>query len=111
MKMLIKILISTLSVLVAAYFVPGVFIESIFVAVVVAIVLGILNTFLRPVLVVITLPINIITLGLFSLVINILLIMLTDYLVAGFSIDTLLHTILFGLVVSITSSVLSMGSK
>jgi len=71
MKLLVKIIIATVSILVTAYIVPGVMVDALFTAVVVAIVLGVLNAFVRPLLVFLTLPINFLTLGLFTFVIRV----------------------------------------
>lgn len=100
MKLLIHLIVSTLAVMTAAYVIPGVSISGWFAAFVVAIVLGILNTFLKPLLLVLTLPINILTLGLFTLVINTLLILLAGSIVPGFHTDSFLAALLFGVVLS-----------
>jgi putative membrane protein len=100
-------LISTISVFIAAYLIPDVVVDSVLTAFIVAVVLGVLNVFLKPILVVLTLPINILTLGLFTLVINIGLIYLADYLVEGFSVGGILAALFFGLVVSLVNSFLN----
>ena len=74
--------------------------------VIVALVLALLNTFLKPILVMLTIPITIITLGLFLLVINILIVFLADYLIGGFSVDGWLSALLFSLIVSVISYIL-----
>ena len=107
MSLILKLIISTISVLVAAYLIPGVEVEGFYVAFIVAVVMGVLNVFIKPVLLILTLPINILTLGFFTLVINIFLIILTDVLVQGFSVSTFLAALLFGLVVSLVSSLLN----
>ncbi|MFZ2500533.1 MAG: phage holin family protein [Minisyncoccia bacterium] len=98
--MLFHWLISTVAVGIAAYVVPGV-VVTIPGAFVVAVALGALNLFLRPILIVLTLPITVLTLGLFSLVINALLVMLTAYLVPGFSIAGFWSALYFALVLSV----------
>ncbi|WP_221389984.1 phage holin family protein [Dyadobacter sp. NIV53] len=108
MNLLIRLIISTLAVLAAAYVVPGVVVASVTTAVIVAIVLGILNTFLKPVLQILALPITILTLGLFYFVINVLIIYLATYLVDGFSVSGFIPALLFGLVVSVVSAILGM---
>jgi len=108
MNLLIRLVVSTLAVLVAAHLIPGVGVASFTTAVVVAIVLGILNTFLKPVLQILALPITILTLGLFYFVINVLIIYLAAYLVSGFSVDGFIAALLFGFVVSIVSAILGM---
>lgn len=111
MKLLIKLLISTISVFTAAYLIPNVNVDGFYTAFIVAVVLGVLNVFLKPLLVLLTLPINILTLGFFTLVINIGLIYLTVYLVAGFSVGNVLSALLFGLVVSLVNSFLNEVAK
>lgn len=106
MNILISWLISTLAILVTAYLLPGVHVSGFMAAFVTALVLGIVNTVLKPVLVILTLPINVLTLGLFTLVINALLILLTTYIVPGFTVDNFLWALLFGLVLSIINSFL-----
>lgn len=86
--------------------IPGVQVDTFITAGIVAIVLGTLNTFIKPLILMLTLPITIVTLGLFTLVINTLLILLTDYLVAGFSVPSFLMALLFGIVLSFINSFL-----
>jgi putative membrane protein len=81
-----KLLFRTLAVGVAAYVVPGVEVTGLWGAVAAAVVLGILNSVLRPILLILTIPINLMTLGLFTLVINIVMILLTAKIVPGFEV-------------------------
>lgn len=99
-------LVSALAVLIAAYVLPGVHVESFFVALVAAVVLGIINMFLKPVLILLTLPINIVSLGLFTFVINALLVQLASNLVPGFQVDGFLWALAFSVVLSIVHSFL-----
>jgi len=108
MKLIIRLLISTLAILIAANLIPGVVVASTTTAIIVAIVLGILNTFLKPVLQILALPITIMTLGLFYFVVNVFIIYIATYLVSGFSIDGFIPALLFGLVVSLISGILGM---
>ena len=108
MKLIIRLLISTLAILVAAHLIPGVVVASTTTAIIVAIVLGILNTFLKPILQILALPITIMTLGLFYFVVNVFIIYLATYLVDGFSISGFIPALLFGLVVSLVSGILGM---
>ncbi|GAB2763986.1 phage holin family protein [Rhabdobacter roseus] len=108
MNLLIRLVISTVAIIVAANLLDGVHVSNITTAVVAAIVLGILNTFVRPVLQILALPITILTLGLFYFVINVLMIYLTAALVDGFAIDGFITALLFGLIVAIVSGVLGM---
>lgn len=108
MKLLIRLIVSTLAIIVAANVVPGVAVAGTMTAVIVAIVLGILNTFLKPILQILALPITILTLGLFYIVVNVFIIYLASYLVDGFSISGFIPALFFGLVVSIVSGILGM---
>ncbi len=101
MHILIKLALRILAVWVVAYIVPGIHYVSWMALVIFAIVLAILNTILKPVLKIITLPINIITLGLFGVVINAVMILLAARLVNGFSVDGFLPALLFGLVLAV----------
>ncbi|MEK7135766.1 MAG: phage holin family protein [Patescibacteria group bacterium] len=100
MKLFFHWLISALSILIAAYIVPGVSV-TLTGALIAAVVLGALNLFIRPILLVLTLPITILTLGLFSLVINALLVMFASYLVPGFLVTDFLTALLFALVLAV----------
>lgn len=95
MNLLKRLLISTIIVILLSYFMPGVQVDKITTAVVVAVVLGLLNTFLKPILVFFTMPITFFTLGLFLLVINTIIVLLCDYLVDGFDIDSFLTAMFF----------------
>jgi len=108
MNLLIRLLISTLAIVVASKLVPGVFVESWTTAAIVAIVLGILNTFLKPVLQILALPITILTLGIFYFIINVFIIYLATYLVDGFAISGFISALIFGFVVSVVSAILGM---
>ena len=107
MKTLIGIFFTTLFVLLLAYFMPGVRVDSFFTALIVALVLGLLNIFIKPILVLFTLPVTIFTLGLFLLVINAIIIMLCDELVDGFEVNGFLKALLFSLVLSFCQSLVS----
>ena len=111
MEILISWLVSALAILVTAYVLPGVHIESIFTALVTAVVLGIINSILKPILLLLTLPINILTLGLLTFVINALLVMLAANIVPGFKVDGFLWALAFSIVLSIINSFLGNLSK
>lgn len=107
MLILIHWLIGGLAVLSAAYVLPGVHVANFFSALITALVLGIVNAFLKPLLILLTLPINILTLGLFTLVINAFLVMLADLVVPGFKVDSFWWALLFGLVLWVINSFLN----
>jgi putative membrane protein len=101
MQFIISILVSSICVFLASKFVPGIKVDSFGSAIVVAIVLGLLNSTLKPLLTILTIPITILTLGLFLIVINVLMVYLTDALVSGFHVSGFLAAFIFSLVVSV----------
>jgi putative membrane protein len=103
MNIFIRWVISALAVIITAYLLPGVIVSGFFSALVVAVVLGILNIFIRPLLILITLPINILTLGLFTFIINALIIELASAIVKGFYVSNFGWALLFSIVLSIVS--------
>jgi len=109
MKLFFHWLIAALSIGIAAYIVPNVSVTLVG-ALIAAVVLGALNLFIRPILVILTLPITIVTLGLFSLVINAFLVMLASYLVPGFVVLGFWTALLFALALSIVNWVFSLWS-
>ena len=111
MKTLIHFIVSTIAILITAYILPGVHVSGLLSAFVLAVVLGAINLILRPILIFLTLPITIFTLGLFVLVINGLLVMLATYIVPGFTVDNFWYAFLFGIVLAIVSWVLQMFEK
>ncbi len=107
MKILFHWVIATLAILIAAYIVPGVTVTPVS-ALIAAVVLAALNLFIRPILVVLTLPINILTLGLFSLVINAGLVLLVSAIVPGFFVAGFWTAFLFALVLSVVNWVFNL---
>lgn len=103
-------IISTIVILLAAYILPGVS-TTVIGALVFAVVMGIINAFIKPIIVLLTLPINILTLGLFTLIINAGLIMLAAKLVQGFSVDGLFSAIIFSIVVFLISAFFGLNEK
>lgn len=107
MAFLIKWLVNALAIGITAYLLPGVRVSGLFAALVTALVLGLVNIFIRPLLLLLTLPLNILTLGLFTLVINALLILLVAAVVPGFSVRGFWWAVLFGLVLAVVNYVLN----
>ena len=103
-------LISAVAIGIAAYLIPGIEVTLIG-ALVLAVVLGIINAFLKPIINLLTLPINVVTLGLFSLVVNALLIMLAGMLVPGFTVDGFWPAFFFGIVVALVSALFGAVAK
>ncbi len=106
MSILINILLNAIAVFVVASILPGVTISSFWTAIVVAIVLGLINTYIRPILLILTLPINILTLGLFTFVIIALLTWSVTAIVPGFHINGFWWALLFAILLSIVNSFL-----
>ena len=102
--MLIHWIISVIAIVVAAYLLPGVTVTFVG-ALVLAVVLAIINLFIKPVITLLTLPLTILTLGLFSLVINALLILLAAAVVPGFAVAGFWWALLFGILVAVINSV------
>ncbi len=106
MKFLTQILISALSVLVTGYLMPGIKIDGFSTALVVAVVLALLNVFLKPVLVLLSIPATIFTLGLFLLVINAVIILVASKLVDGFHVSGFWSALFFSIVLSVINAIL-----
>lgn len=105
--LLLNLIVSAMAVLISAYILPGVKVDGFMTAVVVAVVLGVVNMFIKPVLVLLTLPLTILSLGLFTFVINALLVLLVSSIVPGFKVSGFLWALIFGLVLSFVSSFLN----
>jgi len=108
MTFLISWLISAVAIVITAYLLPGVRLSGFFAALVTALVLGLINTFIKPLLLLLTLPLNILTLGLLTFVINALLIMLTSSVVPGFVVTGFGWALLFSLILSLINYALGM---
>ncbi len=104
MGILLHWLIVTLAIMVSAYLLPGVKVAGFIPALAAAVVLGLLNLILKPILIFLTLPINILTLGLFTLVINAAIVMLATKIVPGFTVENWWWAILFGIVLALVNA-------
>ena len=112
MNLLIRILLTAVLVMVIAHFFPSIATVTGFkVSIVVAVVLGLLNLVVKPILVLFTLPVTIVTLGLFLLVINAVIILLCSRLVTGFHVGGFLDALLFSVILSVFQSVVFSFSK
>lgn len=107
MKIFINWLIAAAVMLITSYILPGIQVDSLLAAFITAIVLGFINAFIKPVLLILTLPINILSLGLFTLVINAGLVELTALIVPGFSVKNFWWALLFSLIVSVFNAFFS----
>lgn len=105
MKWIASLFITAFAVLIAAYILPGVTIANYTTAIIVALVLALLNTILKPILIILTIPITILTLGLFLIVINALIILLADDLISGFTVDSFWWAILYSFILSIINAI------
>lgn len=108
MGFIIKLLLTGVAAIIAAYILPGVQIDTFITALILALVLALLNAVVRPILVILTIPVTVLTLGLFLLVINALIVLLADYLIAGFNVDGFLWALIFGLVLAVITAILDM---
>jgi len=107
MRFFVRLIVTALAVAIAAYILPGVRVDGGLTAIIVAAVLSLLNAFVKPLLIILTIPITIITLGLFLLVINALIILATARLVNGFQVDGFWYALLFSIVLTIVGSLLN----
>lgn len=104
MNWIIRLLLNGLAVVLTAYLLPHVEIDSYGTALIVALVLAVVNIVVKPILVILTIPITILTLGLFLLVINAILILFVENLVSGFTVDGFWWALLFSLILSVFNS-------
>lgn len=104
MKIITKILLVAFVLLIVAEYVPGIVVEGVYPAIVASIVLGILNTLIKPILFVLTLPINILTLGLFTFVINASLFWFAASFIDGFSVTNFWYALFGSIIVTAASS-------
>lgn len=107
MNFLVNMVISAIAILISAFLIPGIQVDGFISALLVAVVLAVLNRIIKPLLVVFTLPITILTLGLFYLVINVMLIYIADWIVGpGFTVKGFFPALFFSIVLSVVNSVL-----
>tara|TARA_B110000240_G_C13363887_1_gene395204 strand:- start:133 stop:483 length:351 start_codon:yes stop_codon:yes gene_type:complete len=106
MKIFLKIILTALAVVILATVLPGVTVSGYFSAMIVAVVIALLNMVVRPLLIFFTLPATIVTFGLFIFVINAIIILLADKLVAGFAVSGFFAALLFSILLSIFRSAL-----
>ena len=111
MKFLAQLIISALAVIITSLILPGVQINSPLTGVIVAAVLAVLNAIIKPILVILTIPITVITLGLFLLVINAAIILLASYLVDGFNVQDFWTALFFSIILSLVTSIFNNLSK
>ena len=105
MKLILRLLFNALGLLLIANFVQGIHVDGFYAALVAALVLGLLNAIIRPVLFVLTLPITLITLGLFAFVLNALIFAFAASFIEGFAVDGFWYALLGSLLMSIVSTI------
>ncbi len=111
MNFLVKVLVSTFAVVITSYLLTGVQVESFTTAIVVAFVLAVLNALLKPFLIILTIPVTIMSLGIFLLVINAFIIQLAAYIVRGFEVHNFWWALLFGVILSVVSWFLELPAR
>ena len=111
MRLLISILINAVAIFFAGWLLSGVTVDDFGTAILAALVLGVINWTIRPLLTILTLPITVLTFGLFLLVINGAMVLLADYFLDGFEVANLLWALIFLLVVSIFNGIFGMSQR
>jgi len=106
MKLLIKLLLNAIAVFVLAEVLNGVDVDNYITSLIVVVLISVLNILVKPILVILTLPVTILTLGLFLFVINAVIILLADKLIDGFRVDGIWTAILFSILLCILQSLL-----
>lgn len=106
MKLILRLLLNALAVIILSYILPGVGVDSMVTALIVAVVLSILNFLVKPILIILTLPITIITLGLFLLFINAAIILIAAHFISGFYVSSIWWALIFSLLLSFLQSIL-----
>ncbi len=107
MKLITRLLLTSLVLLIVAYYIPGIRVDGFYTAFIAAVVLGLLNLFVKPVLFILTLPITILTLGLFMFVINAALFWFAATFIDGFGVETFWHALLGSLIVTVASALVN----
>jgi putative membrane protein len=106
-----RIIVTSIVAFGLSYVLSGISIDTFWTAIVVAIVLAILNAVIKPILIILTLPITLVTLGLFLFVINALIILLAEHLITGFRVDGFWWALLFSLLLSLVTSLMYQEDK
>ena len=107
MGLLIRWLILTAAIMVASYLIQGIEVKGFFSAFFAAAILGVLNVFFRPILLILTLPINILTLGFFTFIINAVLLKMASGVISGFVVHGFWSAVFGGLIISVVSWLLN----
>lgn len=105
MKIITRLLVTAALVMIISYLPIGIQVNGVFTALKIVVLLGLLNVFVKPVLVLFTFPITLITLGFFLLIINAIIILVCDMFLDGFKVDTFWHALLFSIILSLSQSI------
>lgn len=105
MKMISRLLLTTLALLVVARYVPGISIDGLYPALIASLILGFLNLFVRPIIIILTLPLTLLTIGLFILIINASLFLFASSFIKGFSVAGFWPALVGSLIVSVISTI------
>lgn len=111
MQFIFKIIVSALAVIVTSYLLPGISINGPITAIIVAAVLAFLNAVVKPIMIILTIPVTVLSFGLFFFVINALIILLTDYIVDGFEVKSFWWALLFSFILSLVTTVFNSIAK
>lgn len=107
MQIIIALVLNALALMATAYVVPGFHVDNFTTALLAGVVLGVVNTFIKPILGFLTAPLTVVTLGLFAFVVNAVVLFIVSYIVPGFQVDGWMAAILGAVVLSIVATVLS----
>ena len=111
MKFLIKLAVNIFALLIVAYLVPGFYFADLWTTIVAAVVIGVVNTFIKPVLQIVALPISIITFGIAAILINVVLLWGVSFVVPGFEIESFMTAVIASIVLSLVSLFLNKLSQ
>ncbi len=111
MYFLLKIIVSSFAVVITSWLLAGVNVENYTTAIIVAFVLALLNTLLKPILIILTIPVTILSFGLFLLVINAFIIQLAGYFVSGFEVSNFWWALLFSIILSVITWLLEQPTR
>ncbi len=109
--MILRIIITSVVAFALSYLLSGITMDSFWTAILLALVLAVLNAIVRPLLVLITLPVTILTMGLFLLVINALIVLIAEKILPGFVVQSFWWALLFGFLLSVLTSLLYSGRE
>lgn len=106
---LLQLVVAGLAIIFTAYLLPGISVDDFLTGTIIAALLALLNLTIKPVLIFLTIPITLITLGLFLLVINAFLVIIASLIIPGFTVDSFWWALLFSLILSLVNSILGIS--